>query len=82
MTGKVHDIKNVRRVVVLVEELDGQQYGYEVFRPTALSWRLTGSTQEDGSHARVVVDGAFHRKGRSYTYETLDGRTHVGELEP
>jgi hypothetical protein len=42
---------------------DGKQYGYEVTNPTHCSWVWSG-LGAGGSHARVVVEGLMHRKGR------------------
>lgn len=71
MPGKVHDVGDVKRVLVFVEENDGRTYGYEVHEPTALSWRLTG-VGGDGSIARVMVEGRFWRKQRQEIAHVLD----------
>jgi hypothetical protein len=61
--GKDHKPENIRRIVILVEENDGTQHGYEVISPTVCSWQWAG-LGAGGSHADVFVSGVMHRKSR------------------
>jgi hypothetical protein len=78
--GRKHEVVQVRRVVVLVEQHDGRQFAYEVTRGEA-SWEWVGTDPRDGSIGTVKVTGMFHRKGRRV--EMVPGLpTPTNELEP
>ncbi len=51
---------HVKRVVVLVEETDGTQRGFEVF-DAKVRWEWTGVVHHGGSTARLEASGVFHR---------------------
>lgn len=66
---------NARRVVLLVE-VDGRQYGWEVLPPNRVSWEMTGIVA-GSTHATVSATGEFHR----LTREAIDDTIHMKELE-
>lgn len=61
MTGQNIQAK---RLVVLAEDEEGRQVGWDVFDVSEMSWRWTG-VDANGSRARIVVEGSFHRIGRT-----------------
>ena len=56
------------RVVVVIEDDDGNQDVWDVFHVDRLDWTFTGLGSR-GSRARLVVEGAFHRR-----HSTVEGR--------
>jgi hypothetical protein len=62
MTGQ--RIRDARRVVVLVEDVRGRQYAWEVLQPQRVEWEHLGMISHS-AHARVVVTGEFHRMSKS-----------------
>lgn len=55
---------NPRRVVVLVEEADGNQDGWDVFDVATAKWEWAGMDR-NGARATITVTGSFHRIRKS-----------------
>jgi hypothetical protein len=58
------EFTNPRRVVVLVEEADGKQDGWDVFEVASARWEWAGMDR-NGARATITVTGSFHRISRS-----------------
>ena len=74
------EFNNARRVVLLVE-VDGRQYGWEVLPPNRVSWEMTGLIA-GSTHAKVCATGEFHRLTREAIYTTIEQTEEPRELEP
>jgi hypothetical protein len=72
------DIRNAKRVVVLVEEEGGRQHGWEIFWPRSCSWTWTGLVA-GSSHARMTVEGEFHRMSRQGIAEPTKGELDASQ---
>lgn len=57
-------IPNPKRIVVLIEEHDGSQRGWEVTPPMSAAWHWTG-VGPNGSTGRIEASGTFYRKRRA-----------------
>jgi hypothetical protein len=68
--GHSHDPADIRQIVVLIEQNDGSQHGYQIFNVKQVSWTFIGRG-EGGSQGRLVVEGAFHRKSRQWLNDPL-----------
>jgi len=64
-----------RRVVVLIEDYDGQQHGWEVTDGRA-SWSFEGIGWSEaagtGTKATMTVTGRFHRRTRGVRLEEFN----------
>ena len=58
------EIRDPRRVVVLIEEADGSQVGWDVFDVSTAQWAWAG-LDRNGARATITVTGSFHRIGKS-----------------
>ena len=59
------------RVAVYIEDDDGQQSLWDVFNTGEVSWQLAG-VGSNGSRAKLVVEGDFHRRWYKSTRGALD----------
>lgn len=73
------EIKDARRVVVLIERADGKQVGWEVKPSGPPRWAFIG-LGTGGTHGEVTVRGEFYRMGRSGPEQTEIDQT-MKEIE-
>lgn len=71
-------IRNPKRVVLLVEDYDGLQHGWEVFDATA-EYQIT-DYPGGSAHGRVSVHGEFHRMKRAATLHPLEDAEYIARF--
>jgi hypothetical protein len=66
------DFSGARRVVVLIEMDGGMQHGWEIIQPREVRWEWSGLVR-GSTHARINVEGEFHRMSREGIGEHIAG---------
>lgn len=69
------NIDNARRVVVLIQDAEGREHGWEILDPGRVRWEMTGVVLgNEGTQARITASGTFHRMSKSPRSREIEQR--------
>lgn len=67
------NIDNARRVVLLIQDANGREYGWELFNPAQVRWD-NYSMVNGSAHATIHASGEFHRMSKSPRSREIEQR--------
>lgn len=79
------NIPNARSVILLIEDDQGRQYGWQIHDPADVRWEMTGVIfGNEGTQARIIASGTFQRMSKSPRSREIEERmiAAIHTLEP